>query len=320
MRSTFGAYVGKHPLLQSDVSIRETDLHNIVTVSVAVWVPDLPDKVQNARFLGKAGVDLHIPDIREELEQKALNLVISQTAFSGIEGLCPTKEMYYNLRTEGNLSKQQSDAMESSVAGVATSILQSDDSGKNNFKSVNSESTSSEPANPGVRNFETGNMESGGTENGYILENRLEDEQADASARKGLRIVMGVLAGILACVGIAGILSTTLGQLYQRKKEFARYVSIGVSPDEIKKMLFMEALFIVGRPFLLALLIDIPVTVLLLHAAPVTAGELLGHLPWMPVLLLLAVTAAVVVIAYMAAAGKICRQNIVETLKDDAII
>ena len=148
----------------------------------------------------------------------------------------------------------------------------------------------------------------------------IEDEQADASARKGLRIVMGVLAGILACVGIAGILSTTLGQIYQRKKEFARYVSIGVSPDEIKKMLFMEALFIVGRPFLLALLIDIPVTVLLLHAAPVTAGELLGHLPWMPVLLLLAVTAAVVAIAYMAAAGKICRQNIVETLKDDAII
>lgn len=281
---------------------------------------------------GEGEVSLHydvfadtIPDIREALEQKALNLVISQTAFSGVEGLSPTKEMYYNLRTEGNLSKQQSDAMESSVAGVATSILQSDDSGKNNFKSVNSESTSPEPANPGVRNFETGNMESensesGGTENGYILENRLEDEQADASARKGLRIVMGVLAGILACVGIAGILSTTLGQIYQRKKEFARYVSIGVSPDEIKKMLFMEALFIVGRPFLLALLIDIPVTVLLLHAAPVTAGELLGHLPWMPVLLLLAVTAAVVAIAYMAAAGKICRQNIVETLKDDAII
>ena len=127
---------------------------------------------------------------------------------------------------------------------------------------------------PGIWNPKI--QESGGTENGYILENRLEDEQADASARKGLRIVMGVLAGILACVGIAGILSTTLGQLYQRKKEFARYVSIGVSPDEIKKMLFMEALFIVGRPFLLALLIDIPVTVLLLHAAPVTAGGIAG--------------------------------------------
>lgn len=256
---------------------------------------------------GEGEVSLHydafadtIPDIREELEQKALNLVFSQTAFSSVESLCPAEEMYYNLRTEGGLSKQQSDAMESSIAGVATSALQPDDS------------ESGKPA--------SGKSESDGTENGYTLENRLEDEQADASARKGLRIVMGVLAGILACVGIAGILSTTLGQLYQRKKEFARYVSIGVSLDEIKKMLCLEALFIVGRPFLLALLIDIPVTVLLLHAAPVTAGEFLGHLPWMPVLLLLAVTAVIVAIAYAAAAGKICRQNIVETLKDDAII
>ena len=241
-----------------------------------------------------------IPDIREELEQKALNLVVSQTAFSGIEGLCPAEETCYNLRTEGNLSEQQSDAMESAIAGVATSALQPDDSGSGRPMS--------------------GKSESDGTESGYILENRLEDERADASARKGLRIVMGVLAGILACVGIAGILSTTLGQIYQRKKEFARYVSIGVSPDEIKKMLCLEALFIVGRPFLLALFIDIPVTALLLHAAPVTAGEFLGHLPWMPVLLLLAVTAAIVAIAYAAAARKICRQNIVEILKDDAMV
>ena len=165
--------------------------------------------------------------------------------------------MYYNLRTEGNLSKQQSDAMESSVAGVATSILQSDDSGEKNFKSVKSESYD-------VRNLRTprfGILRPGmwnpkisgsGMErrSGYTLENRLEDERADASARKGLRIVMGVLAGILACVGIAGILSTTLGQMYQRKKEFARYcIRRRVAGCEMKKMLFLEALFIVGRPF-----------------------------------------------------------------------
>lgn len=43
----------------------EADFHNIIAIPVAVWVHDLPDKVQNARFLWKAGVDLHIPDIPE---------------------------------------------------------------------------------------------------------------------------------------------------------------------------------------------------------------------------------------------------------------
>ena len=80
-----------------------------------------------------------------------------------------------------------------------------------------------------IENVVSENIGSGMTGSSYTLENRLEDERADASARKGLRIVMGVLAGILACVGIAGILSSTLGQMYQRKKEFARYLSVGVS-------------------------------------------------------------------------------------------
>lgn len=241
---------------------------------------------------GEKGISLQydafadtIPDIREELEQKALNFVISETAFSRIRSLFSVNEVHYNMRVEGNLSKQESDAMEASIDSVVSE-----------------------------------NIKSGSTCGSYILENRLEDEQSDASARKGLRIVMGVLAGILACVGIAGILSTTLGQIYQRKKEFARYLSVGVSLDEMKKMLFMEALFIVGRPFLLALIIDIPVTALLLNAAPVTAGEFLRHLPWVPMLILLAVTAIIVAVSYMAAAGKICRQNIVEILKDDALI
>lgn len=226
-----------------------------------------------------------IPDIREELEQKALNLVMSETAFSRIGSLFSVNETHYDMRTEKSLSGAESDAMEASIENVVSE-----------------------------------NIGSGMTGSSYTLENRLEDERADASARKGLRIVMGVLAGILACVGIAGILSSTLGQMYQRKKEFARYLSVGVSLDAMKKMLFLEALFIVGRPFLLALIIDIPVTVLLLNAAPVTAGEFLGHLPWVPMLLLLAVTAAIVAVFYAAAAGKICRQNIVEILKDDALV
>ena len=251
-----------------------------------------------------------IPDIREELEQKALNLVMSETAFARIESFFSVNEMHYNMRAAGTLSKEQSDAMEASIESLVSENLQSGET----------KSGESESGNLLSENLKMDNPESNIADGSYTLENRLEDERADASAREGLRIVMGVLAGILACVGIAGILSTTLGQLYQRKKEFARYLSLGVSLNEMRAMLFLEALFIVGRPFLLALLIDIPVTALLLNAAPVTAGEFLSHLPWLPVLLLFMVAAVIVAIAYVAAARKICRQNIVEILKDDALI
>ena len=98
---------------------------------------------------------------------------------------------------------------------------------------------------------------------GYTLEGRIQEEASDQAARKGLRIVMGVLAALLACVGIAGILSATLGQIYQRKKEFARYLSVGVSPKDMQKLLFLEGLFIIGRPFLIAVISDVPVTALL---------------------------------------------------------
>lgn len=241
-----------------------------------------------------------IPDIREELKQKVLNLVISEKAFSNISSLFSADEVCYNMRTTENLSEKQSDMMEASIERLVSEDLESKEKELEKARFENAESSM--------------------TEGSYILENRLEEERADALARKGLRIVMGVLAGILACVGITGILTTTLGQLYQRKKEFARYLSVGVSLNDIRKMLFMEAMFIVGRPFLLALFIDIPVTALLLRFAPVTAGEFLRHLPWMPVFLLLAVTVVIVALSYVAASRKICRQNIVEILKDDALV
>ena len=131
---------------------------------------------------------------------------------------------------------------------------------------------------------------------------------------------MGVLAALLACVGIAGILSATLGQIYQRKKEFARYLSVGVSPKDMQKLLFLEGLFIIGRPFLMAVIIDVPVTALLLQMSPPTAGQFISHLPLVPVLIFLCISAGAVSLAYLAAARSICQGDLVEILKDETMV
>lgn len=226
-----------------------------------------------------------IPAIREELEQKALNLVLSENAFRPLAeilseaGTFSGAETNYNIYLKEAIREKEA---ESEAVREAIAALMPDE--------------------------------------GYTLEGRIQEEASDQAARKGLRIVMGVLAALLACVGIAGILSATLGQIYQRKKEFARYLSVGVSPKDMQKLLFLEGLFIIGRPFLIAVIIDVPVTALLLQMSPPTAGQFISHLPLVPVLIFLCISAGAVSLAYLAAARNICQGDLVEILKDETMV
>ena len=218
-----------------------------------------------------------LPQIREELEQKALNIVMSESAYAASAGTFSGKN--YNILLEESIreNEQKAEAVEESVS----TLVPDED---------------------------------------YTLEGRIREETSDAAARKGLRIVMGVLAGLLACVGIAGVLSATLGQLYQRRKEFARYLSVGVSPGDMKKMLFLEGFFIIGRPLLLAVLLDIPAAALMLWMSPPTLEQYLAHLPLVPMLLFICFGAVIVLAAYAAAAKRITGGDMVEILRDETMM
>lgn len=218
-----------------------------------------------------------LPQIREELEQKALNIVMSESAYAALAGTFSGKN--YNILLDESIreNEQKAGAVEESVS----TLVPDED---------------------------------------YTLEGRIREETSDAAARKGLRIVMGVLAGLLACVGIAGVLSATLGQLYQRRKEFARYLSVGVSPGDMKKMLFLEGFFIIGRPLLLAVLLNIPAAALMLWMSPPTLEQYLAHLPLAPMLLFICFGAVIVLAAYAAAAKRITGGDMVEILRDETMM
>lgn len=218
-----------------------------------------------------------LPQIREELEQKALNIVMSESAYAALAGTFSGKN--YNILLDESIreNEQKAEVVEESVSALVS-------------------------------------------DEGYTLEGRIREETSDAAARKGLRIVMGVLAGLLACVGIAGVLSATLGQLYQRRKEFARYLSVGVSPGDMKKMLFLEGFFIIGRPLLLAVLLNIPAAALMLWMSPPTLEQYLAHLPLAPMLLFICFGAVIVLAAYAAAAKRITGGDMVEILRDETMM
>ena len=75
----------------------------------------------------------------------------------------------------------------------------------------------------------------------YELENRQTEEAYEMDVRRGYQLIMGSLCGLLALVGIANVYANTLGGLYMRKREFARYLSVGVTPGGLARILAMEA-------------------------------------------------------------------------------
>ena len=68
-----------------------------------------------------------------------------------------------------------------------------------------------------------------------------------------ITVTIGAFCALLALIGIANVFSNTLGFVRQRKREFARYLSVGMTPAGMRKMFFVEALVIAGRPALITL-------------------------------------------------------------------
>ena len=84
-------------------------------------------------------------------------------------------------------------------------------------------------------------------------ENRIQEAEANDKQIQGMMTIFGGFCVLLAVIGIGNVFSNTLGFVRQRKREFARYMSVGMTQGEIKKMFCVEALTIAGRPILITL-------------------------------------------------------------------
>lgn len=92
-----------------------------------------------------------------------------------------------------------------------------------------------------------------GGQYGIGIENRIQEKITNDYMIFGYELVLGGLCSILGLIGIANVFSNTLGFLRQRRREFARYMSIGMTPSGIRRLFCIEALVIAGRPILITL-------------------------------------------------------------------
>ena len=154
----------------------------------------------------------------------------------------------------------------------------------------------------------------------YAFEGRIEERENELEIQKGLRMLIYAFTGLLTCIGLANIFASTLGQIHQRKREFARYFAVGLTSKGAAKILAWEAVIVALRPILFTIIINIPLMAIMLNAGGITAREFIAkRLPLVPTIALFMAVIGFVGLAYYLGGKKICNMNLVDVIKDDTL-
>ena len=151
-------------------------------------------------------------------------------------------------------------------------------------------------------------------------ENRIQEVEANNKQIQGMMTIFGGFCVLLAIIGIGNVFSNTLGFVRQRKREFARYMSVGMTQGEIKKMFCVEALTIAGRPILITLPLAVVAVGYLLKTSYVEVGTFLAEAPIIPIMIFMLAIWGTVAFAYYLGWRNIRKINLAEVLRDDTMM
>lgn len=151
-------------------------------------------------------------------------------------------------------------------------------------------------------------------------ENRILEHELNDRMIQGMKIIFGSFCVLLAVIGIGSVFSNTLGFVRQRKREYARYMSVGMTPEEIRKMFCIEALVIAGRPVLISLPPAVLMIGYMLKASYLEAGEFLAEAPFLPIGSFILVIFGFVALAYYLGWRNVRSISLAEVLRDDTMI
>lgn len=153
-----------------------------------------------------------------------------------------------------------------------------------------------------------------------VVENRIRDKENNDAMMDGMMLILGGFCVLLAIIGMGNVFSNTLGFVRQRKREIARYVSVGMTPEGVRKLFCLEALALAGRPALLALAVTVIATGLMIRASYLDPMVFLGEAPILPILIFLLAVFAFVGLAYFLGGRRACKVSVADALGDDTML
>ena len=151
-------------------------------------------------------------------------------------------------------------------------------------------------------------------------ENRIREKLDNDKMIDGYMLILGAFCVLIAVIGIANVFANTLGFLRRRKREFARYLSVGLTPEGIRKMFRIEALVLAGRPMLFSLVLTVLFTGAMVTASHLEPGVFLAKAPVLPCGLFLLAAFGCVALAYGIGGRRVLKLSLVEALRDDTIM
>ena len=151
-------------------------------------------------------------------------------------------------------------------------------------------------------------------------ENRIRERENNDKMIAGYELILGGFCVLLATIGITHVFSHTLGFLHQRKREFARYMSVGLTPEGIRKMFCIEALVIAGRPVLVTLALTIVAVAFMIKASYLDPVEFIKAAPVVPILVFVLSVFAFIALAYYLGGKKILKVTLADVLRDDTMM
>lgn len=150
-------------------------------------------------------------------------------------------------------------------------------------------------------------------------ENRLLEKVRNDEMIRGYKTVLGGFCVLLAVIGVANVFSNTLGFLRLRKREVARYLSVGLTPGGVGKVFALEAMVIAVRPVLITVPLVAVLTGMMIKASYLEPIIFIKRAPVGEILFFVAVIFGAVAFAYYLGGKKVLGSNISEALREDAV-
>lgn len=151
-------------------------------------------------------------------------------------------------------------------------------------------------------------------------ENRIRERKDNDQMIRGYELILGTFCVLLAIIGIAHLFSNTMGFLRQRKREFARLLSVGLTPQGLRKIFCIEALVLAGRPVFIALTLTIVAVAFMIKASYLDPLEFIGAAPVASITAFILAVFGFVAFAYYLGGKKALKVSLADALRDDTVL
>lgn len=151
-------------------------------------------------------------------------------------------------------------------------------------------------------------------------ENRIREYETNEQKIQAMMLVLGSFCVLLALIGVGDVFSNTFGFVWQRKREFARYLSVGMTPEELRHMFCIEAFVLACRPMLWAAVVTSFAIGAMLKASYMEVAEFLPEAPIISIGIFMLAVGGTVAFAYYLSWRKMRKMNLAEVLRDDTMV